>query len=159
MRLCVCARLCSTLWPHGLWPTRRLCLWDSSGKSTGVGCHFLLQGIFPTQESSPSLPHCRQMLYPLSLEVLSIKTRRQMKKREDVENRTQDQVEGSPSLAVRNEPTQRGGDQQMMDTRMWSTHKMEYDSVLKRRRFWHTLQHGWTLRTRCSVKEARKQDK
>ena len=58
-----------------------------------------------------------------------------MKKREDVENRTQDQVEGSPSLAVRNEPTQRGGDQQMMDTRMWSTHKMEYDSVLKRRRF------------------------
>ena len=31
-----------------------------------MGCHFLLQGIFPTQESNPGLPHCRQMLYCLS---------------------------------------------------------------------------------------------
>ena len=30
------------------------------------GCHFLLQGIFPTQESNPGIPHCRQMLYRLS---------------------------------------------------------------------------------------------
>ena len=37
-----------------------------SGKSTGVGCHFLLQGIFPTQGSNPGLLHCRQMLYLLS---------------------------------------------------------------------------------------------
>ena len=29
-------------------------------------CHFLLQGIFPTQGSNPGLPHCRQMLYRLS---------------------------------------------------------------------------------------------
>ena len=28
-------------------------------KSTGVGCHFLLQGIFPTQGSNPGVPHCR----------------------------------------------------------------------------------------------------
>ena len=28
--------------------------------------HFLLQGIFPTQESNPGLPHCRQTLYHLS---------------------------------------------------------------------------------------------
>ena len=35
---------------------------EFSGKSTGVGCHFLLQGIFPTQESHPGLPHCRQTL-------------------------------------------------------------------------------------------------
>ena len=34
--------------------------------NTGVGCHFLLQGIFPTQGSSPGLPHCRQTLYHLS---------------------------------------------------------------------------------------------
>ena len=33
----------------GLQPTRLLCPWDSPGKNTGVGCHFLLQGIFPTQ--------------------------------------------------------------------------------------------------------------
>ena len=32
------------------------------GKSTGVGCHFLLQGIFPTQGSNPGLPHSRQTL-------------------------------------------------------------------------------------------------
>jgi len=28
-----------------------------------VGCHFLLQGIFPTQESNSGLLHCRQILY------------------------------------------------------------------------------------------------
>ena len=31
--------------------------WDSPGTNTGVGCHFLLQGIFPTQGSNPSLLH------------------------------------------------------------------------------------------------------
>ena len=41
--------------PHGLWPTRLLCPWDSPGKNTGVGCHALLQGIFPTQGSNPCL--------------------------------------------------------------------------------------------------------
>ena len=40
--------------------------WDSPGKNTEVGCHFLLQGIFPTQGSNLNLPHGRQMLYPLS---------------------------------------------------------------------------------------------
>ena len=39
--------------PHcGLWPTRFLCPWDSPGKDAGVGCCFLLQGIFPTQGSN-----------------------------------------------------------------------------------------------------------
>ena len=33
----------------GLQPARLLCLWDSPGKDTGVGCHAHLQGIFPTQ--------------------------------------------------------------------------------------------------------------
>ena len=36
------------------------------GKSTGVGCHFLLQGIFPTQGSNPGLSHCRQTIYRLN---------------------------------------------------------------------------------------------
>ena len=40
--------------------------WDSPGKNTRVGCHFLLQGIFRTQGSNPGLLHCRQMLYHLS---------------------------------------------------------------------------------------------
>ena len=37
--------------------------WDFPGKDTGVGCHFLLQGIFPTQGSNLGLLHCRQILY------------------------------------------------------------------------------------------------
>ena len=36
------------------------------GKNTRVGCHSLLQGIFPIQGSSPGLWHCRQILYHLS---------------------------------------------------------------------------------------------
>ena len=39
------------------------CPWNSVGKNIGVGCHSLLQGIFPTQESKPGLLHCRQILY------------------------------------------------------------------------------------------------
>ena len=35
----------------------------SPGKNIGMGCHTLLQGIFPTQRSNPGLPHCRQILY------------------------------------------------------------------------------------------------
>ena len=34
----------------------------SPGKNTGVGCHALLQGIFPTQGLNPGLLHCRQIL-------------------------------------------------------------------------------------------------
>ena len=38
-------------------------LGDYPGKNTGVGCHALLQEIFPTQGSNPGLPHYRQILY------------------------------------------------------------------------------------------------
>src|SRR5574337_1106234 len=38
---------------------------DSPGRNTRVGCHALLQGIFPTQGSNPGLPHCRRILYHL----------------------------------------------------------------------------------------------
>jgi len=34
---------------------------DSPGKNTGVGCHALLQGIFPTQGLNSGLLHCRQI--------------------------------------------------------------------------------------------------
>ena len=43
-----------------------LCLWASPGNNTGMGCHFLLQGIFLTQELNPGLLHYRQILYHLS---------------------------------------------------------------------------------------------
>ena len=64
-----------SLRPHGLQPTRLLRPWDFPGKSSGVRCHFLLQGIFLTQGSNPGLPHCRQMLYRLSYQGSSSMTR------------------------------------------------------------------------------------
>ena len=48
---------------YGLQPARLLCPWDSLGKSTRLGCHALLQGIFPTQGSNLGLLHCQQILY------------------------------------------------------------------------------------------------
>ena len=51
---------------HGLKLTRLLHPRDFPGKSTGVCCHFLLQGILPTQGSNPGLLPCRQTLYRLS---------------------------------------------------------------------------------------------
>ena len=65
---CVCVD-CSvssdSLWPHGLLPSRLLCSWDSPAKSTGMGCHSLLQGIFLTQGSNPSLLHWQASSLPL----------------------------------------------------------------------------------------------
>ena len=58
------ARLFATPWIVAC--TKLLCPWDFQGKSTGMGCHFLLQGIFPTQGSNRGLSHCRQTLYRLS---------------------------------------------------------------------------------------------
>jgi len=40
--------------------------WDFPAKNTGVGCHFLLQGIFLAQGSNQGLLHCRRILYRLS---------------------------------------------------------------------------------------------
>ena len=61
-----CLVLSNSLHPHGLWPTRLLCPWDYPSKNTGVGCHALLQRIFPTQGLNPGLLrplNCRQILY------------------------------------------------------------------------------------------------
>ena len=50
------AQLCLTPCdPMG--PARLLRPWNFPGKNTGVGCHFLLQGIFPTQGLNPSFWH------------------------------------------------------------------------------------------------------
>ena len=67
--LCLVIQPCLSLPPHGLWPVRLLCPRDFSGKNTGVGCHSLLQEIFPTQGLNLHLLcllHCRWILYPLS---------------------------------------------------------------------------------------------
>ena len=47
---------CSLPGSHGLQPARLLCPGDSPGKNTGVGCHFLLQGIFQCTHVNPDLP-------------------------------------------------------------------------------------------------------
>ena len=39
-----CSVVSDSLWPHGLWPARVLCPWDSPAKNTGVGCHALSRG-------------------------------------------------------------------------------------------------------------------
>ena len=56
--MCMCqvtSIMSNSMRPYGLWPTRLLCPWNSPGKNTGVGCHALLQGIFPTQGRNLSL--------------------------------------------------------------------------------------------------------
>ena len=58
--------LSDSFWPHGERPARLLYPWDFPGKNTGMGCHFLLQEIFPTQGLNPCLPRCRLILYCLS---------------------------------------------------------------------------------------------
>ena len=51
----------NSLWPHGLYSP-----WNFPSQNTGMGCHALLQGIFPIQGSNPGLPQCRRILYQLS---------------------------------------------------------------------------------------------
>ena len=57
----------NSLQPHGQYAARLLCPWDLPAKNTGVGCHALLQGIFPIQGLNPHLLcllHCRQFFTP-----------------------------------------------------------------------------------------------
>jgi len=56
-----CSIVSDSLKPHGLYSPLNF-----PGQNTGVGSHSLLQGIFPTQRSSPGLPQCRRILYQLS---------------------------------------------------------------------------------------------
>ena len=70
IHVCVCVlsrvRLFVTPWTVA---ARLLCLWNFASKNIGVGCYFLLQGIFLTQELNPSLLCllcCRKILYLLS---------------------------------------------------------------------------------------------
>ena len=52
----VCSVVSDSLRPHGLYPTRLVCPWNFLG-NTGVGYHFLLQGIFLTQGLNLHLLH------------------------------------------------------------------------------------------------------
>ena len=46
-------------------------LWNFPGKNTGVGCHFLLQGIFPTQGQNPRLMHWQADSLPLDHQLIT----------------------------------------------------------------------------------------
>ena len=64
--MCVCSVTSHSLRPHRLWPTWLLCPWDIPGKNIGAGCHFLLQGLFPTQGLNLLLLHWQADSLPLS---------------------------------------------------------------------------------------------
>ena len=55
-----CSVMSDSLQPHRRLPTRFLCPWDYPGKNTGVGCHFLLQGIFLTEGLKLHLLHWQE---------------------------------------------------------------------------------------------------
>ena len=67
-RMCVFSYsvMSDSLWPLGLEPIRFLCPWVSPDNNTGVGGHFLLQGIFLIQGLNLDFLYCRQTLYCLS---------------------------------------------------------------------------------------------
>ena len=62
----------NSLWPHGLYLTRPLCPWNSPGKNTRVGCHSLLQRIFPTLELNLRFLHWQADALPLSYQESAI---------------------------------------------------------------------------------------
>ena len=65
--LCLVSQSCSILCdPMDCSPLGSSVYRDYPGKDTGVGCHALLQGLFPIQGSNPGLSHHRQILYHLS---------------------------------------------------------------------------------------------
>ena len=63
LKTCMRAQSHPTLRPHGLEPDRLLCPWDSPGKNTGVGCHFLLQGSSWPRDQTPIFCSDRWILY------------------------------------------------------------------------------------------------
>ena len=63
---CICEAKVTQSWLTLLQPCGLYSPWNSLDQNTRVGSHFLLQGIFLTQESNPGLLHCRQILYCLS---------------------------------------------------------------------------------------------
>ena len=71
-KICACVYVLScsvmpgSLWPHGLWPGRFPCPWNSPSKNPGVGSYFLLQGIFLMQELNLHLLHWWVDSLPLS---------------------------------------------------------------------------------------------
>ena len=75
--LCACLTLCD---PMDCSPPGSSVHGDSPSKNTGMSCHALLQGIFPTQGSNPRFPQCRWILYCLRHKGSSWRSRIQKKR-------------------------------------------------------------------------------
>ena len=111
---------------HGL-----LCPWNPPGKNTGVGCYFLLQGIFLTQGLNLGLLHYRWTVYQLS--------------HQDTTKYLYMNVYGSSILnSQKVETTQMATSRWVNDGiyRWWN-----FIQPLKGMKYQNTLQHGWILKT------------
>ena len=75
-----CVRLCD---PVDCSPPGSSCPWYSPCKNTGVGCHFLLQGLFLIQGLNLGLLHCRQILYRLCHQGSGVITRSSLQEEEE----------------------------------------------------------------------------
>ena len=100
---------------HSLWHARLPCPWDSLGKNTGVGCHALIQRIFPIQGSNPHLfcllhwqagslprvPPGEPINDEMTLYILSLRQRLQSEERKvDTSSQTQQNITQQGPLAV-----------------------------------------------------------
>ena len=67
-RGCLCVSLLSRVWLSTLWTvaSQAPLSMGFSRQDSGVGCHAILQRIFPIQGMNPGLPHCKWILYCLS---------------------------------------------------------------------------------------------
>ena len=126
-------------------PTRLLCPWNFPGKSTGVGCHFLVQGIFPTQGSNPGLLHCQVVSLPLSHQAC-------------VPRRTESKVskgclcvgvDSSVTYTIQKVEAPKLSFYGLIykQNMMCTNHEMLF--TLNEEGKSDLLQHGWTLRTLC----------
>ena len=88
-----CSVLSDSLRPRGLYGP-----WNSPSQNTGVGSLSLLQGIFPTQDSNPGLPHCRQILYQPKIEFRDQRHLRVGKGKQISENRERNSQSGGSEV-------------------------------------------------------------
>ena len=68
-----CSVMSDSLRPHGLQPTMLICLWDSPGQNTGVGCCFLLQGI--SFLTTYNLPWFMDLTFQVPMQYCSLRCR------------------------------------------------------------------------------------
>ena len=122
------------LQPHGLYSP-----WNSPSQNTAVRSLFLLQGIFPTQESNPGLLHCRQILYKLSHQgnprILEWVAYAFCSRSCQIRNQGWTRVSWTAGEFFTNWATREGKEHVSKNTHTHThthTHTMEYNTIIKR---------------------------